>query len=100
MTMLVLAVHTVAQTTAKVPFAVILLQDLINSKKLPPGIKCRMVSDRAHAWPWITSSSEFGGPVDRFSNAPPCAAVSPSRFCRSSSRAVAYRALLTPAPGA
>jgi hypothetical protein len=41
--MLVLAVHSVAQVTAKVPFAVILLQDFITNKKVPEGHKCRQM---------------------------------------------------------
>lgn len=41
--MLVLAVHSVEEVTAKVPFAIILLQDFVSSKKLPQELKCRQV---------------------------------------------------------
>lgn len=41
--MLVLALHTVEEVTAKVPFAVILLQDFVTSKKVPEEMKCRQV---------------------------------------------------------
>jgi len=41
--MLVLAVHTVAQVTAKVAFSTILLQDFITNKKIPADFKCRQL---------------------------------------------------------
>jgi hypothetical protein len=40
---LVLAVHTVLNPSATVPFAVILLQDHISNKKVPADLKCRQV---------------------------------------------------------
>lgn len=40
---LVLAVHTVKEVTAKVSFSTILLQDLVTNKKTPPEHKCRQV---------------------------------------------------------
>lgn len=41
--MLFLAVHSVAEITAKVSFVTILLQDLVKSKNLPPKYKCRHI---------------------------------------------------------
>lgn len=40
---LILAVHTVDQVAAKVPFAAILLQDLVSNHKVPETFKCRQV---------------------------------------------------------
>lgn len=39
--MLVLAVHSVEQVTAKVAFSTILLQDFVSNRKLPQELKCR-----------------------------------------------------------
>lgn len=41
--MLVLAVHTVNEVTAKVAFSTILLQDFITNKKVPIDFKCRQL---------------------------------------------------------
>lgn len=40
---LVLAVHTVKEVSAKVSFSTILLQDLVVNKKVPAEFKCRQV---------------------------------------------------------
>lgn len=40
---LLLAVHTVEQVTAKVPLSMIILNDFIKRRSLPLGLKCRMV---------------------------------------------------------
>lgn len=47
--MLVQAVHHVQSQSATVPFAVILIQDLVSSKKTPEGMRCRQVRLRAAA---------------------------------------------------
>lgn len=39
--MLVLAVHSVEQVTAKVAFSTILLHDFVSGKKVPSNLKCR-----------------------------------------------------------
>jgi len=42
--MLVLAIHSVAEISAKVPFACMVLTSLIQEKAVPEAFKCRMVS--------------------------------------------------------
>lgn len=42
--MLFLVVHTVEAPSAKVPLSVIILNDLIKRRSIPPELKIRMVS--------------------------------------------------------
>mmetsp|Transcript_4297 Transcript_4297/g.4955 ORF Transcript_4297/g.4955 Transcript_4297/m.4955 type:complete len:244 (-) Transcript_4297:776-1507(-) len=41
--MLFLAIHTITDVTAKVPFAVMVIQDAIKTKSIPYTMKCRLI---------------------------------------------------------